>query len=559
MLTPPAPDSTGTSSQEWSASGVATLPDLAASVFLKLPAELILHCLEYLSPKDLVTVAATCRTLSKAAAVDGLWQRHVNANLHFPLISPQPLPSFKALYCAHHPYWFLTRNQIWISDQDPCGKLVIARYNQSTGAIEAHTVVAERGLQTQQRWEQDSDVMIIGFEPQVKLHLEAPVLRLNADSPMIESSQEVLMDCSTPNSPGLHNAFVLSRDYPNHLLTSGSAVWPSMSIPAPTRTRNLSASDFTSLAHRPSSFSEVSQSTFRVRKWVEYHGRRSSSTVSRSEAMDRLAAVAGMNIFAQMTGAIPRGLFTDRRGDRVTTFGTIDPEAYTPTPRKPWRGIYCGDYSGHGCEFLLVLQIDEADADPLPKGLNWLMEWLTGGRRMEEGRNDLAARTYTRMNEILTDMEARDGLRRRTGEGQDDDDDDDMDDDDDWEEPEGVTGDLARLTGVDSVDPEEVYTGRLVALKLTGDPHVPRGEISFIAPDLGPKGYHRTAEEDIFRGARVVRSAGHVANRGFIHDEYIPSELILVSHDQLAQYWKGFGHVSFYKRVDIDALLAHNW
>jgi hypothetical protein len=30
------------------------------------------------------------------------------------------------------------------------------------------------------------------------------------------------------------------------------------------------------------------------------------------------------------------------------------------------------------------------------------------------------------------------------------------------------------------------------------------------------------------------------------------SQLILISHDRLAQYWEEFGHVSFYQRVDID-------
>jgi hypothetical protein len=32
------------------------------------------------------------------------------------------------------------------------------------------------------------------------------------------------------------------------------------------------------------------------------------------------------------------------------------------------------------------------------------------------------------------------------------------------------------------------------------------------------------------------------------------SQLILISHDRLAQYWETFGHVSFYQRVDVDAL-----
>ena len=35
-------------------------------------------------------------------------------------------------------------------------------------------------------------------------------------------------------------------------------------------------------------------------------------------------------------------------------------------------------------------------------------------------------------------------------------------------------------------------------------------------------------------------------------DDFIPSQLILISHDKLAQYWETFGHVSFYQRVDIN-------
>jgi hypothetical protein len=30
------------------------------------------------------------------------------------------------------------------------------------------------------------------------------------------------------------------------------------------------------------------------------------------------------------------------------------------------------------------------------------------------------------------------------------------------------------------------------------------------------------------------------------------SQLILISHDRLAQYWETFGHVSFYQRVKIE-------
>jgi hypothetical protein len=30
------------------------------------------------------------------------------------------------------------------------------------------------------------------------------------------------------------------------------------------------------------------------------------------------------------------------------------------------------------------------------------------------------------------------------------------------------------------------------------------------------------------------------------------SQLILISHDRLAQYWETFGHVSFYQRVNME-------
>jgi hypothetical protein len=109
-----------------------------------------------------------------------------------------------------------------------------------------------------------------------------------------------------------------------------------------------------------------------------------------------------------------------------------------------------------------------------------------------------------------------------------------------------------------TTDHRDVPTGRLEAIKLTGDINIPRGEYSFIAPDLGHGGFIRIADEELFRGARVVRSAGHIAHRGFVDDAYVPSQLIMVSHDTLAQFWQfeeGQGHISYYRRVDLDALL----
>ena len=35
-------------------------------------------------------------------------------------------------------------------------------------------------------------------------------------------------------------------------------------------------------------------------------------------------------------------------------------------------------------------------------------------------------------------------------------------------------------------------------------------------------------------------------------DEYIRSQLILISPDRIAQYWEDMQHISHYERVDID-------
>jgi hypothetical protein len=190
-------------------------------------------------------------------------------------------------------------------------------------------------------------------------------------------------------------------------------------------------------------------------------------------------------------------------GEEVYTYATLDPKLYTPTEDKPWRGIWVGDYSGHGCEFLLMNQPD--DKEPVDES------------SVIQGED-----------ETTVDFEKRKKEERR-------------------------------------------HRGSLEAIKLTGDPNVPRGEYTFIADDISQAGYIRTADEAQFRGARIVKSRGHIAARMFRNgefyvysglaglmriDKYIESQLIMISHDRLAQYWVGFGHISFYERVNIDKFLS---
>ncbi|RMX71162.1 hypothetical protein D0869_15914 [Hortaea werneckii] len=255
----------------------------------------------------------------------------------------------------------------------------------------------------------------------------------------------------------------------------------------------------------------------------------------------------------------------------ITTYATLPPESYMPRPGKEWQGIWCGDYSGHGCEFLLITQPDDEDARPLPEGMDWLRGWFgeaagNGRQRRESGGSDsegswvsvrespsqedgdgashssrptvrglwnedprdVAARRIAELayraeaeataeeraaallfaQGLLQPHEVLDGFTE--GEAS----------------PSASSSSAAQATPSSSravetppdefTDHKDAPSGRLEAIKLTGDPNIPRCEYTFIAPDIGHKGFVRVCDEEMFKGARVVRSAGHIAGRGFI-------------------------------------------
>lgn len=149
-------------------------------------------------------------------------------------------------------------------------------------------------------------------------------------------------------------------------------------------------------------------------------------------------------------------------GEEVYTYATLDPKLYTPTEDKPYRGIWIGDYSGHGCEFLLMHQPDDDEPfDPAS---------------LVQEPDETAEEFETRKHD------------------------------------------------------ERVYRGSIRAIKLTGDPNVPRGEYTFVADDIGKNGFVRVATEERFKGARVVKSRGHIAQTMFRDGELLhKSEKILSS------------------------------
>ena len=550
----------------------------SSSTLLSLPAELILDVLSHLEPLDLASVTQTCKGLRAHGYDDQLWQPYVNRNLPSPISDARPLKSFRELYIAHHPHWFLPKHRIWFADSEPSGKLIVSRYDRRRGCIEAYAVVATRGPHTLEFWEKDREVIIHSFNPRVSLDLNQAVLKLDVDSPKTDDqpnnnpsdraysapsrySKEVLME--TFAEAGLYGSFMLCRALPDVAISEGTKVWPPLRLPANTRTRNDTRDSFKSAGHRPTRFSEVSQDSFRLRKWVEYTGRRASPKLMSFTSPNGLSAALGIAgpYFAAGLSSSSGGGMSIRMPEDIMTYSTLPEWCYTPTAKKPWQGIWCGDYSGHGCEFLVIHQPDKQDEKPLPQGMEWLRNWFRGGRRGSESSTS----SYTSAQEEVDYAEA---ARERAGTSElfsEDGESSEQAVDDSEESPH-------QNVDRSSTDYKDAPTGRLAAVKLTGDPNIPRGEYTFIAPDIGHAGFMRVADEEIFRGARVVRSAGHKADRGFAQgklvqsrvlavtdqgliDEYTPSQLIMISHDRLAQFWEGFGHISYYQRVDLDALL----
>ncbi|KAF2192193.1 hypothetical protein K469DRAFT_554839 [Zopfia rhizophila CBS 207.26] len=488
--------------------------------FLSLPSELIYHILTFLSLRDLLSVSQVDHALHEHSLQDTLWQPFVQSHVSGTTLSKPDNITWRELYRTHHPYWFIPQNKLWFADNPHTGKLLIARYNHRLNIIEAYMLVAERRQPAFTHWDWNPEAIIHTFSPRIQLDANQPVIRLDADGygravgeKGYRLKREIPMNITgdPPGaSAGIYSQLILTRPLPEPAITEATKVWPPSIIPSPHRTRTESSTQFRDLGHRPSKLSELSTSTFRLRKWIEFSSR-------------------------------PRGV-SMRIGEDVRTYATLPAECYTPTKEKPWQGIWCGDYSGHGCEFLLVTQPD--DPAPLPARAEWVML-----NREREGSVSSAGSWSTAPSSAPNPADQNWGL---------------------VDEQEGIAGSLNLEDSVATLlapssprdstpaqaspHPEAdcIYKGRIEAIKLTGDPNIPRGEYTFIAPDIGPNGLVRIASEDIFKGARVVKSVGHIAARDFRDDDYIVSQLILISPNRLAQYWETFGHVSFYQRVDID-------
>ncbi|KAL2163320.1 hypothetical protein VTH06DRAFT_5377 [Thermothelomyces fergusii] len=530
------------------------------SPLVSLPVELLESILTHLAPEDLCRVSGTCRALYAHATDDRLWRAHVQANVPGQEVtSSYPFGSFRELYAALDPHWFVTKYKFWFSDTGLPGRMIVARYDQRRGCIEGYQLLAHNQTSSFHAWHAHGDTILSSFSPKVKLHLDNPALRLPArrsdrddddsaegivvlrpnhddtdtdaaaadgdgdgdgsgangagsgsgsDGPNGQSQQvrankfqsSILMHT---NASSLQNSFIYARSLsPDDMAERASShfpyghVWPPPTIPSPRRVLGAGLERHTSLRDRDRARSrrEVYDRAFRIHKCIHVNS-----------LEDYFAAPGVLPInwppFAhqwllQLDQAMHRAnpLVNTRvpLGEEVSTYATLDPAQYTPTPTKPWRGIWVGDYGAHGCEFLWIHQPDDNDE--------------------KDGSSAAAA------------------VERREGESD--------------EAYAARRRDAA------------VYRGRLEAIKLTGDANVPRGEVSFVVDDLGPAGLIRTETAAPFEGARVVSSRGHIANNGFASHTYVDSELFLISTDLLAHNWLALGHISYFKRVDIDSLIV---
>ncbi len=420
------------------------------SPLLALPAELVYQILGSLPATSLALISQTCRLLCFLATDDRLWYPLVQQNIPaVQLTSPSPCRTFKELYTAYHPSWFLPRNKVWFSDTPHTGKLVIVRYDPRRGSIEGYRLVAEHGNHTFEVWEWNQDVIIHTFAPRVRLWLDDPIVKLDLNSFKSESDdrrtqREVRMETGSAVQ-GIHSLLFFARRILPSLQDKSMALWPPRILPAPHRVRNESRDHFRGSGHKPQSFEEMSDMTFRIRKWMEF------------THMGQPASV--------------------RMGEDVSTFSTLPEDCYTPTKEKPWQGIWVGDYSGHGCEFLVIIQSSKKERPTSSRISSSSSSTSYASAMMEQPSEDTNG---------IGDEQVHDGNEEEEDEQEDDKDDDDP-----------------------------TYRGCLEAIKLTGDPNVPRGEYTWIAKDIGKKGFIRVADEATFRGARVVRSWGHIAGRFF--------------------------------------------
>ncbi|KAL2891623.1 F-box domain protein [Ceratocystis lukuohia] len=341
------------------------------SQLASVPVELLLQILEYMEPADLMMLSWTSQIFYRLCRSDNVWLPRIQINVPHTKVSKLPpgFTNFFELWRALRDQWFVARHKIWFSDAETTGKLIVSRYDPWRGCIEAYQVVAVNKARDHDPIIGVENVAIHPFDPHVSLHKDTSIITLrasdarhpNRDVSRFEREIPMLRSGSVES---FASSFVAARpasilqEQKSHQNSPSGTVWPPPSIPMPCEQSTLgvapamypaTAREVGDSSCIPNSHREASQYTFHLRSWLHM-----SNTVHPLS----IPSAVGPGYHSTMNAS-------SMLGEALTTYATLAPELYMPTPTRPFRGLWVGDYSGHGCEFVLIVQPDLPEVSDL--------------------------------------------------------------------------------------------------------------------------------------------------------------------------------------------------
>lgn len=303
----------------------------------RLPRSIVSRIISYLGPESLARAAAVSHQFRELAYSEDLWKTLINSYLPEPIETCKSAPSFRRLYIAFHPYWFIPKFRFWLSDEEHNGQLVFAQFNTNLLCIEAWPVVGYREHSEKPSSNIDAEVTI--RRPDVRVHVDEHQLIFrfgvrdgewdgNEDHAGSRHARAAVMYDEDAAASGSQMELSLGCTWPEAPIGGDLRMWPTPEMSTEASVPKLSAGANVPASYRPPSSPTTGQPTFRLHEKVGYHSHRSDSG-TRSSRTD-----------------------SERHNIHKTiTFGTLSLDVCAPSVEKPWQGIWCGDYFGHGMEF----------------------------------------------------------------------------------------------------------------------------------------------------------------------------------------------------------------
>lgn len=318
-----------------------------------LPYEVLFQILNYLPDgKDLARCAQTSSRLRRLILGDDkLWKNLCEEDVG--ITSCKPYETFYELYSKlYHHLWM--RGAVWFGDKENFGTLVVSRFSSSSGKFEVYEVLLERVATEEIRnLTANSMVVIPTFAPSISFGNQ-PIVKLG---PEAHYDDEHSLTCVNKDRY-VYTCLVPVSTLPVERVHPSMNVWPPHIIPSTNRTRSSASTNCPTaqLAAGQTSlhYNHTDESPAISSSASSISSTASSSSSSHYQAYSRLAgkSLDGFRLrkwvsFSAMAVAM---------GDTVETFSRLSPNLITPTENFPWRGLWLGDYSAHGGEFLLFHQ-----------------------------------------------------------------------------------------------------------------------------------------------------------------------------------------------------------